>query len=1084
MRHVLLLVSAILLLANRTAAAAEVDYIDDVKSMLRHRCFACHGPLKQESELRLDTAAAIRRGGDNGPAIKSGKADKSLLIEKVTAADPDARMPPEGDPLTKQQIEILKAWINAGGPAPADEQPEKDPRQHWAFQRPVRPEVPEAKDPRRQPKNPIDAFILAERRRLNLKPVGEVEKSLLLRRVYLDLSGLPPTRGELRAFLADTGEGGYEKIVERLLRSPHYGERWGRHWMDIWRYTDWFGLGAQLRYSQKHIWHWRDWIIESLIADKGYDQMILEMLAADEIAPTDQDKLRATGFLARNYFLFNRTRWLDDTIEHTSKAFLGLTLNCAKCHDHKYDPITQVDYYSMRAILEPHQVRLDPVPGETDLEKNGLPRVFDDHLDAKTFLHTRGDPKNPDKKQAITPGVPAILASFAPEIRPVKLPAFAYAPATRDHVRKDRLRLAEEKLAAAGKALEEAKKVAVTKTAEKAVPAKETKPETAPPSRFEVKDNFDKPNPEKWELSGDGWEYRDGALILTKSTRDNTMLRLRQSHPRDFELTCRYTHTGGATYKSVTFRFDQSQDRKYENFIYTSAHVPNPKLHVAHARNGKTTYPPEGMVSKPIKVGETYLLRFAVRDRLINAWLNDEFVVAYNLPDRRTGGSISLAGFDATVAFDSIIIRSLPDDLELTKAKNSPTGKQDPKHSVELAEAGVAAARAQLKSIEATFEADTARFRGAVAGEALQALLNDAARKEAELAIAKARQDLLATPGDAGKVKAANKRIAEAEKKIEDATAGKAKYSSIRAARKALESPAHKEADYPVSYPETSTGRRTSLAHWITHPQNPLTARVAANHIWSRHFGQPLVETVTDFGLRAKRPPQHALLDWLAVELLENGWRMKHLHRLIVTSQTYRLSTSATGTDPATKESDPNNNFYWRRRPLRMESQVIRDSLLQLAGVLDPKLGGPTIDPKQGDSTSRRSIYFTHSRDDQNKFLSMFDDADILRCYRRNESIIPQQALTLANSKLSLSMSRKIAQQLGEEAGNDETLVKSVFETILCRQPDSGELAACIEALIDLRESSKQNSPTNFESRARANFVHAILNHNDFVTIR
>ena len=401
-----------------------------------------------------------------------------------------------------------------------------------------------------------------------------------------------------------------------------------------------------------------------------------------------------------------------------------------------------------------------------------------------------------------------------------------------------------------------------------------------------------------------------------------------------------------------------------------------------------------------------------------------------------------------------------------------------------LAEAGVAAARAQLKSIEATFEADTARFRGAAAGEALQTLLNDAARKEAELAIAKARQDLLATPGDAGKVKAANERIAEAEKKIEDATAGKAKYSSIRAARKALESPAHKEADYPVSYPETSTGRRTALAHWITHPQNPLTARVAANHIWSRHFGQPLVETVTDFGLRAKRPPQHALLDWLAVELLENGWRMKHLHRLIVTSQTYRLSTSVTGTDPATKEADPNNNFYWRRRPLRMESQVIRDSLLQLAGVLNPKLGGPTIDPKQGDSTSRRSIYFTHSRDDQNKFLSMFDDADILRCYRRNESIIPQQALTLANSKLSLSMSRKIAQRLGEEAGNDEMLVKSVFETILCRQPDSGELAACIEALIDLRESSKQNSPTNFESRARANFVHAILNHNDFVTIR
>ena len=238
----------------------------------------------------------------------------------------------------------------------------------------------------------------------------------------LDLIGLPPSLEQLH------DERRWEEIVDQLLLSPHHGERWGRHWMDIWRYSDWYGLGEQLRNSQKHIWHWRDWIIESLNQDKGYDQMILEMLAGDELAPSDPEVLRATGFLARNYYLFNRTTWLDSTIEHTGKAFLGLTLNCAKCHDHKYDPISHVDYYNFRAIFEPHQVRLDPIPGVDDFELDGLPRVFDNDLHVETLLHLRGDPKNPDQETRISAGVPAIFASFAPQVESVTLPVYAYAP--------------------------------------------------------------------------------------------------------------------------------------------------------------------------------------------------------------------------------------------------------------------------------------------------------------------------------------------------------------------------------------------------------------------------------------------------------------------------------------------------------------------------------------------------------------------------------------------------------------------------------------------------------------------------------
>ena len=243
-----------------------------------------------------------------------------------------------------------------------------------------------------------------------------------MRRLFLDLVGTSEP-GDCGAVKEPTDQH-YEKIVDRLLASPHYGERWGRHWMDIWRYSDWFGLGEQLRYSQKHIWHWRDWIVESLNKDKSYDQIILEMLAADELFPLDEERLRATGFLARNYFLFNRTTWLDKTIEHTARAFVGLTLQCSKCHDHKYDPITAEDYYRFRAILEPHQIRTDALPGEFDLEKNGLPRAFDMHPDAATFIHVKGDEKNLDQSQPMSPSPPAFLGHIPFTIQPVSsLPA-------------------------------------------------------------------------------------------------------------------------------------------------------------------------------------------------------------------------------------------------------------------------------------------------------------------------------------------------------------------------------------------------------------------------------------------------------------------------------------------------------------------------------------------------------------------------------------------------------------------------------------------------------------------------------------
>ncbi|MBT5846317.1 MAG: DUF1553 domain-containing protein [Verrucomicrobiales bacterium] len=1038
-----------------TAGAA--DYLRDIKPVLKARCYACHGALKQKAGLRVDTAANIRRGAKGEAIVAPGNLTDSELLYRLTTKDLDDRMPPEGAALKVDEIAAIKEWIAAGAPVPKGEIAEAAPREHWAFQ------VPKKMQRSGDSGNLIDGLLEDRRVTLGLKTQPEAERTILIRRLYLDLIGLPPTRAQL----ADQRP--WNEIVDELLNNPQHGERWARHWMDIWRYADWYGLGAQLRNSQKHIWHWRDWIVESLNEDKGYDRMILEMLAADELAPEDPKALRATGFLARNYFLFNRTTWLDATIEHTGKAFIGLTLNCAKCHDHKYDPITHADYYRFRAIFEPHQVRLDPVPGVTDFEKDGLPRVFDNHLDIKTYLHLRGDPKNPDTNRVMQAGVPVVLSSFAPKIEPVKLPVSAYAPATRDYVQRDRLAVVEAAVATAKKELGAAKKKVANAPKEK--PKSKLKP-PAPAPEFEVQDDFSKPNLKMWEVIGNGWKFKDGALHQTTATRDAERLVLRRPKLRDFELTCRYTHTGGNTYKSVTFRFDVSPDRKYANYVYTSAHAPGPKLHVAYTRAGVSTYPPDGLVAQPIAIGKPYTLRLAVRDRLVNVWLNGKFQIAYTLPDRQPGGRLELSGFDATVAFDDISIRALPADVKLVESKNKAS-EVKAVSSVKIIEAKLAAAEATLSSLQAMFAAEKARGNA----DAFKKTTLLAARREAEAMKAAGEFEMKAFAKDSNKVKAARAKIANAEKKLAAVAKGQGAYTALRAAKKALETPAHKESQYPTTYPETSTGRRSALAQWIASNKNPLTARVAVNHVWLRHFGEPLVESVFDFGLRAKRPVQAELLDTLAAEFMESGWSFRHLHRLIVTSRTYRLRSTTAGADPKTLVADPNNHFYWRMNTRRMEAQVVRDSLLHLAGVLDIKMGGPSINP--GDVARRRSLYFKHSRDQQDKLLKMFNDADHLQCYRRSESIVPQQALALSNSKLAIEMSGLIAKKIGGEG-----FVESTFEILLGRKPDSTERQECLKTLVELEVAAKKAKKVNPAQRARRGLVHALLNHNDFVSVR
>ena len=665
--HTTLLAASVWLPAQ-TADSAPVDYLRSVKPILSAHCYTCHGAIKQKAGLRLDTVAFMKDGGDHGAVVVPGKTEQSLLLKHILADKGFKLMPPEqdGTPLKPAQIATLRQWIEQGATGPKTEQPEADPRDHWAFRAPIRPEVPKVKNTG-WVRNPIDAFIAQEQEKHGLTPQLPAERGLLLRRVYLDVTGLPPTREELQSFLADPSLDAYEKVVDRLLASPQYGERWGRHWMDIWRYSDWWGLGAELRNSQRHIWHWRDWIVESLNKDKTYDRMLREMLAADELYPTDMDALRGTGFLGRHYFLFNRTTWLDETVEHTSKAFLGLTFNCCKCHDHKYDAFSQADYYRFRAIFEPYQIRLDNVPGEVDLDKNGIPRVYDAHLDAPTYLHVRGNENNPDKNRKIVPGLPSLLLPTGLNIHPIMLPPEAYQPGLRPFVLKDHLRVAEAQLAAGRDDLAKAQarlRLALAAKSSKTV---------APPAKAQelVRDDFSSLNKERWDIKGGDWKVLNGKILQDKVGSVRGMLHLRQDPPVDFEARVKFAITGGEVYRSVGIAFDVDKDN--EAMIYLTPHPPG-RVQVTYKQGGNNLYPADGAQQHKVVLNKPYEIVLRAHGTLLNVSVNGQTPLAYHLPIPRRAGKLELITYDASARFEEFVLSSLPAGVQLVELGGKSDG--------------------------------------------------------------------------------------------------------------------------------------------------------------------------------------------------------------------------------------------------------------------------------------------------------------------------------------------------------------------------------------------------------------------------
>lgn len=1162
------------LILSAKTPEAKVDYTTQIKPLLRSHCFACHGVLKQESALRLDSGKFIMQGGEIGTAVVPGKAEESLLYQ-VIGEDPDFAMPPEGQgrKLKPDEVALIRTWINQGAALPENDPPETAPSEHWAFLTIQRPPVPAVAG---SVQNPIDAFLNSRMQKAEVTPQPATDKATLLRRVYLDLIGLPPEPAELHAFLNDTRHDAYERVIDDLLQRPQYGERWGRHWMDVWRYSDWYGRRGAMDMTNSYslTWRWRDWIIRSLNEDKGYDRMIMEMLAADEIAPQDRENLVATGFIVRNFYRWNYHTWLKDNVEHTGKAFLGLTMNCCECHDHKYDPIGQEEYFAFRSFFEPIDIKHDRVPGEADPGvypdyelgirlkpvRTGLVRVYDRHLDANAKFYTGGLEQNVVKDKApIKAAAIQFLGGDKLEIQPVDLPVTTWYPGLKPYVIKDETQKRKDAIQAAREAWEKQKsklqqdlKQQETQLAALLAHEKQQGDEaaktvkTAATSHQALQLNANQGRRTlAYTLSN--WKSFESDILVRFHLRilSDSLVNFQLSNDLSAGRTNMYVafHAGkimtfapGTTSKTQIGTYQVSADE--QNFDVEI--LLNPQADLAELTVVQSTDGRKLVDQTPIALNGWNPVNQKNRGIFLDAQNGsiaefDDIVFLqqgtqelkrfdFEFPGYRQGEDVpgiedwQVTPFSTGSATSKIVLNKPLTEEEKKRQQEitKVTRKRDlavlQQRSLQQT---LQAAEAELVEYETRVRAAQARYLDQF--PKLESLEKAASRQEweakhlraqanastAELAFQQAQ---LLPETD----KMRSKQIQTTQQKLTQAR------NALTAAEKPWDSKSTKYTPLSAMFPKQSTGRRAALARWIASRDNPLTARVAVNHIWMRHFGQPLVKSVYNFGRSGAQPTHPDLINWLAAELMDHEWKMKHLHRLILLSDAYRRSSRGVPPQHDNWNRDRDNQLLWKFPTNRMEAEVVRDSLFALSDDLDTTMYGQELEQDQGLITNRRSIYYSHHGESKMEFLALFDGPSATDCYQRKTTVMPQQALALTNSKLAVKQGRKIAAQLWQQlthkteavTGSEDqqrTFVRQTFELILSRPASEKELVTALRFLKQQEElytetgaakKSASHTPTdsslrNFEqpasapaARARESLVQALFNHNDFITIR
>ena len=794
-----------------------VDFRRDVYPLLKSRCFECHTGRTSKAGVRLDYRPEILGETNGHPLVVPGRGAESLLLRRVTGAEGDEKvMPPKGKRLTDPEIGLLRAWIDQGLSWDESLLPSTVTSDHWAFQPVRRPVVPRVKNPD-WVRTPVDAFVASAHAARGLVPAPEASRRVLIRRLALDLTGLPPEPEEVRRFLTDRSEDATERQVERFLESPRYGERWGRHWLDVARYAD--SEGYESNHTRPYAWRYRDYVVDSFNRDKPYDRFIREQIAGDEIRPYADENLIATAFLASARLSSNeedkgmqRNDVLVDVVNATGAALLGLTLKCAQCHSHKFDPISQRDYYRLLGFFAKGQ------PNNLVLKGRALWKEFNaqkpPEVDALFEL----------RQVLFEKGRQGFIADAKKSMSPEMLAALEVPDGDRTP--------AEYELARQADLLFQATPGGY----ERYIPADDKK------------------------LYGE-----------TKRKLEQLRKKMKVSTPQVWGF---YSPATSPTHVDV---------------LPMKAFYPLP-------------YEPEA-------------LRRAVPYLLIR-------------------GDVHRRGPKLTPGWPAVL---------------GPTP---------------------------------------------------------------------------------------------DGIAGKRP--------------------------------RTALADWLTHRDNPLVARVWVNRVWHYHFGRGIVATPGDFGVKGARPTHLGLLDWLAAELMENGWSTKHVHRLIVNSATYRQSSR--GRAPGGKV-DPENRFFRRWRPRRLEAETIRDSALAVAGELDRRAGGAFVPQDQAAGSVRRSLYLMQKRDSFPAFQTMFDGPLANEsCARRNVSTVALQPLFMLNNPFMVKRARALAGRVTERTAGDLCAqVGQAFELALGRPPGTDEREA--------GEAFLREAPAGGARARLVHFCHALLNVNEFVYI-
>jgi hypothetical protein len=959
---------AVLLNVGSALARAEqpVDYTREVRPLLARYCLKCHGPdpKARKGRLRLDDKEDALRDRGGYAAIVPGDADASELIVRIEDEDDASRMPPPEmkATLTPAEKDVLRRWILTGA----------EYRPHWAFVPPRRPALPAVKQAG-WPENPIDRFVLARLEAAGLKPSPPADRYTLVRRVFLDLIGLPPTPEEADAFLGDPSPSAYSNLVDRLLASSRYGERWARRWLDLARYADTNGYEKD---RPRSIWPYRDWVIKALNADMPFDQFTIEQLAGDLLPGGSLEQRIATGF-HRNTML-NEEGGIDplefrfyamtDRVATTGTVWLGLTIGCAQCHTHKYDPITQREYYEFFAFLD-----------NTEEPELALP-----------------DPSVDRRRAELAAEIAALEAGLAGQF-PVDPDDEGDAdPATsrRNHLQR-RFRTW----------LDDARRHTVAWSALKPVAASANLP------------------------------------LLTIQDDDSVFASGDQTKSDTYRVTYRGP---GETDLVTAFRLDVLPDDRLP------ARGP-----------GRTSYEgPKG----DFFLGE---LRIKVNGR--------------PLAFRDASESYGKLGIGAGKASAALAC-----DGEAQTGWSTAGRPGEAHHAVFPLAEPITLDEASELVLEMDFgrhyAADLGRFRLSATTARTMPVAQDVPEEVERLLLIDddqlqktQRQRLLRHfLSVAPELQEPRKALAALRGQVPEYP------TTLVMAERPPENPrptfVHRRGEFlqpeervaPGTlailppFPDESPRNRLGFARWLVDRRNPLVARVAVNRQWAALFGRGLVATGDDFGFQGQPPSHPELLDWLAVEFMDQGWSLKALHRLIVTSATYRQSSRTT---PALLAKDRDNRLLARGPRIRIDAELIRDTILHATGLLEPRVGGPSVFPPQPASVTsegaygvlawkasegadryRRALYTFSKRTAPFAMLGTFDAPSGEACVARREvSNTPLQALTLLNDTVFVEAAQALGRATADDSSPVESRAAGLFRRCLVRPPTADELNALVE---------------------------------------